>query len=489
MCRLITFLFFTVSCVLSAAEIIDGQWNGKPWNTKQIIEKAEQGDPDAMAEWAYCSIFGENGIPHDEPQTFKYASAASAKGSVLGKTLEGYCYALANGTKLDAQKATRIIDEAHATKHPYARYAYAQSHTLKALGRRDTTEAMKIFREMMQHDVAQASAVLGFFSHAYAKSTDDHKEAADLLKYSFEKYGSTMSAFVQIAQKKHTINFQGQQYYNKVIARLHKSARLGHSSSLRTLGNMAVKEKDYDIAIPYLLRAANNADDNAIGTLLNLAPDANSPNPDTPIKGNYIELAKLAAIAYRSGGRSRQISSDYLHHLRISRAQKKLPNEATNENALKVARDLIAGGDCNTHDTIASILLYGVITLGDDDIFFERGLQHAIYHSDHSNACIYTAARYLLEDKHPATFDRVRGLAAAKTTLARKLSDARKNYLKGRVTKMEKDATKEELQKVQQLVEQGYPNSETWRKEAFLKLQQYGDLPADWQFDSNRIRK
>lgn len=488
MCRIITFILFTVSCVLSSAEIIDGQWNGKPWNTKQIIEKAEQGDPDALAEWAYCSFFGENGIPHDEVKTFKYASSASAKGSILGKTLEGYCYALANGTKLDAQKAIRIIDEAHATEHPYARYAYAQSLTLNALGRRDTTEAMKIFREMMQHDVAQASAVLGFFSHAYAKSAGDHKEAADLLKYSFEKYGSTMSAFVQIAKKEHTINFHSQKYYKKVIARLHKSARLGHPSSLRTLGNMAVKDKNYDIAIPYLLRAANNADHNAIRTLLNLAPDADTPEPNTPVKSNHIELGKLAAIAYRSGSRDRRVSSDYLHYLRTSRARKERLEEASLENAITVAREVIVAGNCNIHDTIAEVFLYGVTNLGDDDSFFERGIQHAIYHSDHSYPASYKVARYYLEQKHPETFDLVKGLAAAETTLAKELSNSYRSYLTKLVLKSKKEASEDDLKKVEELSKQDYPSGYKWRKEAFIKLQQYGDLPADWQFDSNRLR-
>lgn len=488
MCRLTLIFLLSLSCYLHAVEIIDGQWNGKHWKTNEIISKAKSGNPDAMAEWAYCSFFGENGIPHDEPQTFQYASKASAKGSVLGTCLEGFCYALANGTKLDIQKAKSLIDEAHATKHPYARYIYGQSLTLGSLGRTNTTEAKKIFREVMQHDVAQASAVLGFFTHAHARSEHEHEEAAELLKYSFEKYGSTMSAFVQIAQKKHTIRLYGDRYYKQVLTRLHKSARLGHPSSLRTLGKMALKEENFDIAIPYLLQAANNADHNAIRTLISFAPDADSPEPDTPVKSNYIELGKLAAIAYRAGSRNRRVSSDYLHHLRISRARKQLPEEATLENMIKVAREVIAAGDCNTHDTIAGILLYGVTKFGDDDAFFERGLQHAIYHSDHSDTVIYTMSLYFLDPNHTETFDIVKGLASAETALAGTLDDARRNYLTGLAAKFKEQATDEDLNNVKKLTKQNYPKALKWREEAFLKLQQYGDLPADWQFGNNRLR-
>ena len=50
---LLAFLFL-ISPIL-AAEFPDGAWNGKFWDREKLIAGAENGDADAMAEWAFCS--------------------------------------------------------------------------------------------------------------------------------------------------------------------------------------------------------------------------------------------------------------------------------------------------------------------------------------------------------------------------------------------------------------------------------------------------
>ncbi|QQL44007.1 hypothetical protein [Sulfuriroseicoccus oceanibius] len=105
-------LYGLIALLCSHAMAHDGAWNGKRWERERLFAGVAAGDPDALAEWAYCSRKVLLGIAFDDQLIYSRAKEAADKGSLFGRSLVGVCYYDGIAVDCDYDFAFEVLSDA-----------------------------------------------------------------------------------------------------------------------------------------------------------------------------------------------------------------------------------------------------------------------------------------------------------------------------------------------------------------------------------------
>ena len=113
-------------------------WKGEVNPDLTALEaKAEQGDPAAMAEFAFHSMRCMGGVKFQPQRIFHFFTRSAEAGHVEGKAGLAHCYCFNVGTVKDLKRAEELIREPFKNGHPVAQkimgYFYYGKHGIKPM--------------------------------------------------------------------------------------------------------------------------------------------------------------------------------------------------------------------------------------------------------------------------------------------------------------------------------------------------------------------
>ncbi|MEO1856992.1 MAG: hypothetical protein ABGY95_06455 [Rubritalea sp.] len=111
---------------------------------------------------------------------------------------------------------------------------------------------------------------------------------------------------------------------------------------------------------------------------------------------------------------------------------------------------------------------------------------HRVYHSNHKTYSSHWIASSYLYFTIPAVVDLPKGVAAARHAL-KSSSGAYKKRQQQLLSQALKKMTPEQKIEADKLTEENYPEASKFRKEAFTKLKELGDISDHFDFDSNQL--
>ena len=109
-------------CFLFCCTTLWGQaWKGEVNAALPALkQKAEQGDPAAMAEYAFHSLRCMGGVKFQPNRIFDLFTQSAEAGNAEGQVGLAHCYCFSVGTMRDVRKAEELIREPFAEGHPVA---------------------------------------------------------------------------------------------------------------------------------------------------------------------------------------------------------------------------------------------------------------------------------------------------------------------------------------------------------------------------------
>ena len=453
-----------------AAEWIQGQWNGQPWQREELIKKAQQGDPDAMAEWAYCSYFTANNIPNNPAKITEYARRAAENDSILGKSMHAYCLMLGTNGTLKPQQGLSILEELSTTKHPFVDFCIAQSYTIKKVRPRDTKKTLEMLEQLTKKNVVQAPPVLAFFI-----KRRDPDRAMELLKQSFEKHNNSTATSLQFLNLTNVENRYGKAYADKVTENMLKIASLGSKAAIMRLAEVASRDEDSGNVIQLIKPRALSGHTSSIEALLSiLEKKPIDISPATPFE--------LAKTAYGQGSTNEYVLVAY-HHGLINALQH---NNNYDELAPLIEEACRKGtnfGQCRMHNHLGEFFMLSYTNYKGPVEHFDRAESNFIYHFYHaSDYCSYMLAYYYLDNVRLERRDLAKGIAAAHVALKANKGQHQIDCLSRQRNLALLEATDAEKSEAERLIQIGFPNDKDSRRRAFDHLKEIGDMPAHIKF-------
>ena len=499
---IILFLFFVTS--ISASPFIDGVWNGKPWNKAHLLAEVEKGDPDALAEWASCSDNVRIGIAHDRELINERFELAVEGGSLLAKAFYGNFLARNADEKLKA-RGLQMMEEALKEGHPLALSGMARRKMFGHDTEVDLEGAHKLLKEAETHNSALAIAILGFYYQYDEKNNtryDIEKSIAyrkqSLLKFDNPFAAVNLNSMLEnrsLERFHHLIDLDTLDQGDQAIE---KAAQLGLPFALVTVAKAYYDAKKPHLALPMMVRAANLEHATARSYLsiwFDRGYKVKSGKGEKLVaKASYLESIKFAGLSYRSGDQSSAAIRNYARYLYSEKNdtpdQLKLNHEKAEDLLLtKLNFNEHTSYDCNCHDALAAglIRIHGADEKPLDEALVARSFAHYIYHHDHTPSNIYTICWYMLNDKDHKFYDPVKGLAAATSFL--EIADSKSKSVKparNLIKRSKKFITAEQKALAVELVADGYPTSEKYRREAYEYLLKIGDISPEHKFRAKR---
>lgn len=481
---LLAFSFLSL-CLLSLGEdkIIDGQWNNKPWPQKKLMDGVAANEPEALAEWAYCSYYGENGAQYDQQLIFQRSQMAAEKGSIMGKCMLARCYMARTGTDSNLTKCHEWVVDALPSGHPFAMWS---------MGRLYLHQKSPVYDQTWEkaYDMFQKSADKGNIMSLYTlsritESTDspyfNSRKSHEYLIESIRNY-RMVEAAITLKSNLHRSKYKVSDENLALIEELVDSAvKLEHHRALYAKAVGFYEAGYVDKSIQYYIRAVNQGSGEASASFSKIVQNTER-GYNTVFGASASTLEHLSFRAYSSGDRSFTVQYNYVRFLMNQRENHKGPFDKKREEIIEVSRQLIAQGDCNAHDLLGKFFLSEAIDFKGPKKSLERSAYHYTYHSNHDIEHAYSVGICFLQLNSPDYVDLVRGYAALKTG-SEKIKGSYKQACINHMAKAKKRMTPEQLKEAEALYAEGYPLSEKFRKAAFEALKECGDIPKDAEFD------
>ncbi|MEM9480003.1 MAG: PDZ domain-containing protein [Verrucomicrobiota bacterium] len=495
--KTLLFLVFGVAGVV-AAEFRDGHWNGKPWEMQTLMASVEKGDPDALAEWAYCAANVGERLSFDRELVHDRSKTAAEAGSALGKLQYAICVERGIGTASDFQLSAKLLSEAAETGHPCALIALAV-RKLEAHDRQRDYLGFEPDEEGGRQCLEEAIAS-GFYEAKHWSGRDllegysgkkNYKKAARLAKESFLETGSLRSA-AWMYKAEHLLSrneideFLEDDVVEKAGERLRSAAALGTPYAKYVMGWEGVKGEKPHEAIPAFIESVNNKEPQSFwtATYIMLQGRFNKYVDSTVCSGNYDSIYKAAKEAYLRNHRANDNTRIVLYYAYG------VIKKGTPEEKLEVATALRALiRDHREYPYSYTGLGYYYLKSSEGDHpeaaeHFRRCVALGTFRSDSPNGSLALAA-YLGEWSLEKFRDYPKAYAAAMWAEELNRNAGCKQHAR-KIARHAWEAMDEgERLKAKQLVDEQYPYKRSYREEAFKYLKDVGDIEKFLPFYEN----
>ncbi|YCM42295.1 tetratricopeptide repeat protein [Verrucomicrobiaceae bacterium 227] len=453
----------------------DGLWNGKPWATEKILEGVEKEDPQALAEWAYCSRDGWGGIKVDEEQIFKHAERSAQTGNDLGAAILARCYLKGKGVAKDEKMGLEITMTAAEKGHPLALNNLANYHLLGRAGLKVDLEQSLIYRDQAIEGGCVLARENRFFL-GYQKSGGVTMDQAEVIQEAvavLQEGNGLMAASLILRLQNDQI--KSPLLTAKVMAlalkRIQAAVEMGHTKSMSTLGVYYTHHNRENEGIPLILRGAQKPDlySSTIAFRYSIGTE------DSKRAGSMAQnttIYRLAREAFNEGSRLESVTRSFANsHLYWWEGIPIQPDTA--EPAIQLLR--------KTKSRYNRLTIGRFYSTSKNNSFYDvkRGTTNNIYAAADYPSALELLSQNLLLGK-PENIDRVRGYAA----LTRGLEKFPTKWLRESKEPVEKKMSPEQLAESAELIKRGYPHAEEFQREAIARLIELGDLPEGTTFEN-----
>lgn len=481
------FLFLTLLLLLPLhAAFPDGKWNGKPWDKATLEAEVLKENPDALAEWAYCSFHCYVDIPYDLETAKKRAAQAAEKGSVFGKALTAYLTLDSlEPFPVKTENALPLIKEASDAGHPWALYLLTEAEIRGQLLPRVTEGRVEILKKLAEQGVIDAADFLG---EIYAKGTlgvidteEAHRLWSDLLLN--HRHPKVIYRFHALEVPEGRFPVMEDRLSEKIIEKtaefaLEKTA-LGEPDIFFLHHYRLLREgTDPHRAVAGIMRAANAGSRRAMDfcTSWGRFYIGKDPGGRRFLAGDLYSNNELTLTLARSGSAWDSTLSRASYQL-FERKDKSLELTEGQMEGLGYIFGLLAE-DHNSSD------FYQSLAYNYDDKYsqtkpnakwLEASLLVFSYNAPFARYSRYRMVCYLCDERLP-THDPVKGYVAAEW-LVPKTHRVRIEEVTGMRDKMRAKLTEEQLAEAAELKKRGYPHSVEFTREFYMELQEKNLIP------------
>lgn len=470
----LAFAVFLVCSLQAFGSVPDGLWNGKPWDVDEREAAAAKGDPEALAETAFCAWEAYGGVRSSEKTLYENAKKSAEQGNAYGLALLADCYSAGRGVEVDLQKALIYAEAAVKAGHPRGIKSLANvRHALS----QDTPEDNRVWREANQQaaDAGCISAIsnvmrIHLFGTMGAKIDMDY--AHTFLIEDFRK-GNTVSRetagiIVAFSKKRVELFKITDEEMARAMARLEMAVDLGDLRSLAVLGRKLCIEGDGERGFPMIVEAADSGDAYAKSAILDRLNSYDFPK-ENGLSAPFSTFYRLGRESFEGG----IVSHRALRWAGLSYGYSVLGGEANPEKALEVIKVFrkINRYSPDYHE-ILGLLYYN--QFNEEITNRERGLAHYVLGSRQKRLIKQLCLATYHRKEKGANF--VLSYAAAIAWKKGEKAPAMANTI---IKKLREQLTPEQLEEAEDLIARNYPLAEEFQKEALEVLIRYGDLPKD----------
>ena len=490
-------LMCLLSTLVVSAAVPDGAWNRKPWDKKALDAGVNNGDKDALAEWAYCSYNTYQNVRHNEALVFQRAKQASEKGSPLGNMLLSNFYFQGVFVKLDVKRGVALLTKAKSQGHPIAQWKFDvfQRHGMYGI-KKDSAKAEEKMQRALDAGVREARWSLALLYSSGQIGRIDLEESAKHYAIGVEKEQLLEAAVEVFHKSKLIVNSPWVSHFSEdLIMKSEKALRhyasLGHPLARKYIGSYESQYGNPHLGIPTLMELENEYQGKSsvirghagLERLIHLM-EVRSPKPHWKYSYCSAECAVLyaaATSAYEYGRRDAHLEKLFAEGCMTMFFNKKITKEEE-VLAINILRKLhLKHQDAHYfHHQIGLYFLIKNRNVEEHREYVDRGMAHLIYHKDCHKA-LFDIGEISATSKSSNARNLPRGVAALNRLLAFKggpFYEKAKKLLK----EVEPKMTPEQKKEAKLLIEEGFPSADKFREKAFKELQKFGDIPADWKF-------
>lgn len=469
---IVTWLAWTPGC-LAEEPVRDGAWNGKPWDREELDTGVREGDPEALAEYAYCSREGMNQVPYDAGRIFECASRSAAAGNAYGAAVASRCHLIGIGTEKNPQRGYELARESADAGHPLG-----MKNLANCLFYGDGTAAdIKQAHRLNKRAIRLGCAIAGnnHANHQYDGSYGlprDREKGIALSIENFREYRTLITALNLISR--FVDDPEGEVYpldlQKDVEARVREAHECGVPGTTIKLAKHLCMVGRGNEGVPLLIESCESSEAEAH----ELAADFAAGNSVAKTAGDRATISHLRREAVDLGCDSESV----LNWVMDSYLYKYTDEPVAPEKALIHAQRLQEKGSAPPPHTMGRIFFSKQDSPVRDK---RRGMAHYVYFSPESRNCAPFLAEALVSGR-PEDHDYVHGYAAAVFALEHGMRSS-DYYLKSLKERARKELDDAQFEEATDLIERGYPGADEFRRPAFEILKDYGDLPEDAEYE------
>lgn len=461
-------------CFLFCCTTLWGQaWKGEVNPALPALkQKAEQGDPAAMAEYAFHSLRCMGGVKFQPNRIFDLFTQSAEAGNAEGQVGLAHCYCFSVGTMRDVRKAEELIREPFAEGHPVALkimgYFYFGFHGVKE---RDLNK-VKEFNEKSAAKGCVAAKYNLAIGYTQDRPEKDVERGMNELRALHDSRSFPLaSAYLFKCLREHQIWVDHEEVYQDCVQRISEYAKMDEPSALYRLGVFHEDAGDLENAVGCYAQSAHLGNGNAYYAIWRI----NHYRRDGEYRNVWAknrDRGNLALRAYQWGTWNPQS----LAHAgwEITRVQSSHPQFV--KRFPDFEKDAIAAlkkGECDLHDVLGRLYCWSKPKNNPEFVKPEWGKAHLLFHTNHTrDSASILSGVFFSEEK--TTENLARGYACSE--LAAKRGHPR-HCSKKHKDGMKKQMTPEAMKRAEELMEQGYPSDYRFRKEAEDFLIKIGHLP------------
>jgi len=499
------------STLLLGLELVDGSWNGKPWDRDTLRSEVKNNEPDALAEWAFCALESHLELPHNKQQIFRRSKLAAEKGSPLGQAVYAICAFRGYGSEINESEGRERMKSALESEHPeairfhgvYLRGGIGGYQKALEKGKDAIRQAAKAGSLNAKFSLAQELRTEEFGELDYEESSKLYldllvthrlrRAAEDVFRFfAFGEFRN--GSFRSYNPELHNMRrFFKDEHFKTAEKILQDSARRGHHYSDYLLIFRDIREGKLHERLPDLIENSLRGPEShrTINEVANFyRKDHKSDTIAVTIGGSGYR--KAAETAYKMGmyydDSVTMAYADVLMHgshvidpKKVNKGRgllkdmfvRKGPSFCTPSHALGVH---LCRAYFGTHRR-------GQVT-PDSKKGFTRGMNHLVLHSK----CRH-AAKWIIDLNHRVNEHEMSDPSKALATIPKyleRVSGAERKKTEKIKEALLKSMTPEEKDRAKRLEKQKYPYGDSWRRKAFEALQKIGDIHPDEEFDAGK---
>ena len=437
----------------------------KPWkgvindDIPKLKERAEAGDPEAMADYAFHSMRCMGGTRYDSALIFDYFNRSAKAGNQDGQVGLAHCYRFGIGTNFDGRKALKLIQDPLKENHPVALSLDAVLYRGFYHIRKYNQE---IFNAQTEKSAAAGYVAAIYNSHYYKTILKDKSQMPEGMKGLRELHEQKLFplATVYLWKNRHLFPEIWDDHValkKQCLKELLRNSALNEPfSQIEVAENYYFNLRDHDAGISLMLKAADGGSQQALERIYRMMThDWNfiSASADSRrlfmtrayMKGtrNSISIREAALTVSRHPNRYRRIIPDLYKDLKYFL-------DVSDPIIYRAMGALQVSVDAKKHPTAAKP---------------ELGIAHLVYCSDKDIESVAFLANYFSKQKNNDSLAK-----AFACSLVLKKEKDEVLYDEARWKKFGEDLNDQARAKADALAKENYPTGQKFREEAKKKL-------------------
>ena len=447
-------------------------WKGEVNADIPALEaKAQEGDPAAMAEYAFHSLRCLGGVKYQPKRIFDLFTRSAEAGNEEGKVGLAHCYCFNVGTIRDLHKAEKLVEEPFANDHPVAQKVMGFFYYGKQGVRpKDIAKVVELNQQSAEQGcvAAQYNLAIGY---TYGRPELDVERGMNELRAMHEAGSFALaSGFLLKCLTEHEIWPDHEEVFQSCVQRISELSDLNEPYCLYRLGWFHHDAGDLENAISCYAQSAHLGYGEAYFQLWRLVEYGRRDDFGTIWTQNR-HRGNLALLAYERGSWSSSSLFDAGWEITRMGAwhdkyQRRFP---------QLAEDCLVdlnNDKCRMHDILGRIYGRAKAKTIPDFAKMEWAHAHLLAHPHHGSNSPGELANYYFDEKKSAE-SLARGYLCAKR--AAKMGHSRWGSEKSKKW-LEKQLTPEAKKRVEELQEENFPIAKKFRREAEEFLIELGHL-------------